>query len=423
MKVRFALLVVLIVCLGLGGVVQANVVLSFGIHQSGLPSSGVVQELALDFERETGIKIDFQIVPDAQWRDLLRARLAAGEAPDIFGADADQFSLYERVRPDANAIDLSGEEFVSRMDPLVLPAISYDDKVYGITFPGFKVWYYFYNKEIFADLNLNPPTSYEEFKAVSKTVLDAGITPLYGALQNGWHQVLPLFEIGAHYGAQVPGLYEKLNRNEMDIRELDQLLEVIKQQKEFADLGYFGQDYVTNSVEGDMQAFANGEVAMVLQGMGWANELYIDFPEMEGNVGFFVMPWGDNQIIGVNPASNAYFGNRHSAHTEEILQFFHFLARPDNLQKRLDNDPGALQLCWPEIEPKMPPEYNAYFESQGTGTVMQAGVKFVDSQWMDVGRDLEAMFVGLITPEQVLENIAQRREQQGKLQQDPAWVD
>ena len=50
----------------------SSVTLTFGSHQSGLPTSGVVQDLAKEFEKETGIKIDFQISPDAQWRDLLK---------------------------------------------------------------------------------------------------------------------------------------------------------------------------------------------------------------------------------------------------------------------------------------------------------------------------------------------------------------
>ena len=60
----------LLFAVGLGAQGKA-VTLSFGTHQSGLPVSGIVQKLGADFEKESGIKIDFQIVPDAQWRDLL----------------------------------------------------------------------------------------------------------------------------------------------------------------------------------------------------------------------------------------------------------------------------------------------------------------------------------------------------------------
>ena len=45
---------------------KKSVTLTFGSHQSGLPTSGIVQDLAKEFEAETGIKIDFQISPDAQ---------------------------------------------------------------------------------------------------------------------------------------------------------------------------------------------------------------------------------------------------------------------------------------------------------------------------------------------------------------------
>lgn len=64
-----------------------KVTLTFGSHQSGLPTTGTVQELAKDFEKETGIKVDFQISPDAQWKDLVRVKLNSGEAPDILCID------------------------------------------------------------------------------------------------------------------------------------------------------------------------------------------------------------------------------------------------------------------------------------------------------------------------------------------------
>lgn len=397
------------------------VVITFGSHQSGLPNSGIVQEIAESFEEETGIKVDFQIVPDAQWRELLKVKLNAGEAPDIFCADADPFSLYDRIRPDINCIDVTNMEFTSRMDKSVLPGISYQDKVYGITFPGPKIWYYFYNKEIFNNLGLKVPTTYEEFKNVSQTIKDSGVIPVYEALQNGWHQVLPLFETGPYYEELYPDLYTNLNQNKMDVKEVDKLYEIIKQLNEFAELGFYGDDFISNSVEGDFEAFASGEAAMVLEGYGWGQQLIMDYPEMKGKVGFFVMPWGDNQIIGVNPGSNAYFANKHSKNSDAVIQFFEYLARPENLERRLAGDPQALNICWPEASSKMPKEYSDYYNSLEKGNVMQYGVKYIDTQWMDVGQDLEAMYVGAMTPEQVMEKISQRRKEQAEIQNDPAW--
>ncbi|ADL51564.1 ABC transporter substrate-binding protein [Clostridium cellulovorans] len=399
-----------------------KVTLTFGSHQSGLPTSGVVQELAKTFEAETGIKVDFQISPDAQWRDLLKVKLDSGEAPDIFCADADPLNLVTRVNPEKYVEDVTNEEWVKRMDPNVIPSISYNDKVYGITFPGKKMYFYIYNKEVFQNLGLKVPTNYQEFKNVCEKIKDSGVIPIYEGTQNGWHQVLPLFETGAMYQQKHPDLYNKLNKNEIDLDSVSELQTIIGQLKEFAELGFYGENYLSNSVENAKEAIAKGKAAMFIAESAWRNEVKADFPDFDINkLGIFVMPWGDNQAIGVNPASNAYFINKKGKHVEEAKKFFDFLAKPENLQKRLDGQPGLSELCWPEIKSKYTKEDQAYIDSLKKGMVMQAGVKYIDSQWMDVGKDLEAMYTGSLTPKQVLETIMNRRTEQAELQKDPDW--
>ena len=401
---------------------KKNVTLTFGSHQSGLPTSGIVQDLAKEFESETGIKIDFQISPDAQWRDLLKVKLDSGEATDIFCADADPLNLVTRVNPEKYCFDLSNEEWISRIDENVLPSISHNDKVYGITFPGKKMYFYVYNKEIFEKLNLQPPTNYEEFKNVCQVILDSGTTPIFEATQNGWHQVLPLFETGAMYQEKHPDLYEKLNNNEMDLNDIPELLTIIQQLNECAELGYFGTDFLSNSVENAKEAIATEKAAMFISESAWRNEVKADFPDFDTEkLGIFIQPWGDSQSIGVNPASNAYFINSNSQYVDEARQFFDFLAKPENLQRRLDGQPGLSEVCWPEIPSRYSEEDQKYIDSHNKGMVMQAGVKYIDSQWMDVGKDLEAMYTGSLTPEGVLETIMNRRIEQAQLQKDPAW--
>jgi raffinose/stachyose/melibiose transport system substrate-binding protein len=115
------------------------------------------------------------------------------------------------------------------------------------------------------------------------------------------------------------------------------------------------------------------------------------------------------------------FGNKNSKHQEEILEFFRWMTEHDNLQRVFDGGEGNLTICWPEIESKLTPDYIEYEEQLDSGTVMQAAVKYIDPQWMDIGKDISGMFAGALTPEQVLENIDKRRDELGKVQQDPAW--
>lgn len=402
---------------------KKSVTLTFGSHQSGLPTSGVVQDLAKEFEEETGIKIDFQISPDAQWRDLVKVKLDSGEAPDIVCVDT-PIGLTSSIQMQNYSVDLSDQEWVDRMDESARSAVSKDGKTYGITFPGAKMYFYLYNKDIFNDLGLEAPTTYQEFKDVCQTILDAGITPIYECTTNGWHQVLPLFETGGLWLADDPDVYDKLNANEVDLDEIPQLLTIIEQLQECAEAGYFGEDYLSNAWENAKEAIATEKCAMTIAELGFRGEIEADYPEFKATekMGAFIMPWGDNQTIGVNPASNAYFINKDSEHVEEAKQFFEFLARPENLQKRLDGQPDLSAVCWPEIKSKYSEEDQAFLDSAEKANVVQTSVNYIDSQWMDIGKDLEAMYTGALTPEGVLESIMDRRTEQAELQKDPGWV-
>ncbi len=399
----------------------AGVTLTLEHHESALPENGIAQELAKDFEKQTGIHIEFKEVPDAQWRDLLKAQLTDGSASDIFLVDADPFSLYDRIRPDINCIDLSSEEFVTRMDPSVIPSISSNNKVYGIPFMGKKIWVYSYNKKIFKQLNLKIPSNYQELKDVCKKIKDAGITPMWQVPATGWHQVLPLFELGPYYASQDPKLYDKLNKNKMDIKNVPGLLTVLQEIDEFADLGYYGDEYFGNSVKNEIYNFAAGKVAMVLEEVSWPNQVISEYPNMSQDIGIFIMPWDNNQVLGINPTSNAYFGNKNSQHKEEILQYFRFLAKHENLKKRMKGDPNCYELCWPEIPSRYPKEYTDYLSQFQTGIVMQAGVSYVDAQWMDIGEDIEKMYADLMSPTDVLNEISDRRSKLAKMMKDPNW--
>lgn len=402
---------------------KKSVTLTFGSHQSGLPNSAIVQDLAKEFEEETGIKIDFQISPDAQWRDLVKVKLDSGEAPDIICVDT-PIGLASSIHMDQYSVDLSDEEWTTRMDDSARSAVSVDGKTYGITFPGAKMYFYIYNKEIFQKLNLEPPTNYSEFQQVCQKILDAGITPVYECTTNGWHQVLPLFETGGLWLKDDPEIYDKLNANETDLNQIPHLQTIISQLKECAEAGYFGEDYLSNAWENAKEAIATEKCAMTISELGFRTEIDANYPDFNASekLGAFVMPWGDNQTVGVNPASNAYFINKDSKYTEEAKQFFEFLAKPENLKKRLEGQPDVSALCWPEIPSKYSEDDQAFLDSLEKANVVQTSVNYIDSQWMDIGKDLEAMYTGAITPEDVLQTIMNRRTEQAELQKDPGWT-
>jgi raffinose/stachyose/melibiose transport system substrate-binding protein len=68
-------------------------------------------ELAKKFEEETGIHVDYQIIPADQYFSVLKTKLNSGEATDIFGGQSGKTDLKVQYDVEKNAVDLTGEEW------------------------------------------------------------------------------------------------------------------------------------------------------------------------------------------------------------------------------------------------------------------------------------------------------------------------
>ena len=162
-----------LLCMALLGSAVAETTITYIASQDWVQDAEM--ELGEKFYEETGIKVDYQIVPADQYTNLLMTKLNAGECADIFGSQAGQFDIVTQLNVEKNAVDLSAEEWVTRMDPLAGAEVSVDGKVYGQPVQDLSaVWAVAYNKQIFADLSLSVPTTFDEFKAVCEAIKAAG---------------------------------------------------------------------------------------------------------------------------------------------------------------------------------------------------------------------------------------------------------
>lgn len=104
-------------------------------------------ELGKQFEEETGIKVDYQIVPADQYYNMLMTKLNSGEGPDIFGGQSGSFDIVSQYNVEKNAVDLSDQAWVDTYDEFAKEQTSVDGKVYGMTYYDVSTDYYVvYNK-------------------------------------------------------------------------------------------------------------------------------------------------------------------------------------------------------------------------------------------------------------------------------------
>ena len=381
-------------------------------------------ELGEKFTEQTGIKVDYQIIPSDQYTNLLMSKLNSGECADLFGSQAGQFDIVTQLNVEKNAVDLSGEAWAATVDPLAAAETSVNGKLYGQPAQDVSaVWAVAYNKKVFEKLNLAVPTNYEEFKAVCEAIKADGMVPVYEAVSDGWHHQLWFCELGVAIEHAEPGTAEKLNNNEMGFADSATAKQLVEQIKEMVDLGYWGDNYMANAYADAARAIAEGECAMTVANQGFPTEINAAYPEFPAeDIGFFVMPLCDNQVLNMNPVGPTRFIYSGSANIDAAKQYLAFIAEPENLQYLIDNVPKFNTLPFTTATDAYSDEISGFYAAYPEhGTVYQTSVKYVNPQWMEIGKELVAVILGDQTPEQMLKNIDRNRADQAAAAQDPAW--
>ena len=382
-------------------------------------------DLADKFEEETGIAVDYQIVPADQYTNLLMTKLNSGECADIFMNQSGTFDIESQLQISKNAVDLTGEEWVTRFDEPVKEQVSVDGTVYGITIWDQADSYAFiYNKKIFEELGLQVPTSYEEFKTVCQKILDSGVTPVYECVADGWHHVLPFTEVAGAYNTANPNMEEELNNNKTTFAEHEIFTTVLEQYKEVVDLGYWGENYMSNEYNNLGASLASGEYAMAVNMMGRVELILEEDPSLSASdFGFFPYPYGDNKVIAETPCGPSKFIFSGSKNTENAKKYIEFLAQPENLQYMIDNEASFNSLPFSGLESSYSPEIQEAMAKykDGKNTVYQQSLKYVNPQWMDIGKDLTSYRMGETDAAGVLESIDSRRADQAGAAKDANW--
>ena len=422
--ILIAFLVMTIAALGSVAIqAQSNVTLTYLTSQGWVFDSE--QALGQKFEEQTGIHIDYQIIPSDQYFSVLTTKLNSGEGPDIFGGQSGVSDLQVTYNVEKNAVDLSNEPWAKLEDSLVSAQSTVNGKIYGLTLwaTTATTWVVNYNKTIFDKYGLSVPTTYAEFKTLCQTLLDNGVQPIYEPISDGWHHVLWFPELGPRYEQLTPGLAAELNANKATFAGNEAMLTDLQQLNEMYHAGFFGQNALSDVYSDSTKVLASGDAAMILANLTFPQQVESDYPDTKADTfGQFVMPLVDNQLLNINPAGPTKFIYSGSPHIDEAKQYLDFLTQTDNLQYLIDNTPSMQTLPFPGLQAKLLPNQQTFLDAHpDRGTVYQTAVTYVNPQWIDIGKDLTAMFTDAMQPEDVLVNIDKRRAQLAQAAHDPAW--
>jgi len=129
------------------------------------------------------------------FKGVLKTRLIGGDPPDTFqlhaGLEVEGYSPETYLAPLDDLYTKEGLE--AAFPPDLLTLLKYKDHYWGVPVNIHRSNVLWYNKKIFADNGLTPPTTFDEFFAVCEALKAKGITPHIMGSSGAW-QVGHLFE-------------------------------------------------------------------------------------------------------------------------------------------------------------------------------------------------------------------------------------
>ena len=248
-----------------------------------------------DFESETGIKIEYDVMAAAQYGSVITTRLSSGDAPDTFqvfpGVGNAGIVTYAEQ---GFTLDLTGESFLDNILPGVLEALAVDGKQYALP-TSQNIIAVEYNKKLFAQAGIEKnPTSLQEFYEVCQKLLDAGITPYAMEGKTGWFfetfAILPttLYSVMPDFNSKRAA--DEAKFNDTGWRKVFEIM------MDMSDKGFFQEQPLGYGYDEANNLFTSGQAAMRCNG-NWA---FSDFQTKGGDdfeFGAFFFPANE---AGVN---------------------------------------------------------------------------------------------------------------------------
>ena len=318
---------------------------------------GTYNKLVEKFEAENpNIRVTISAPPDAT--TVLKTKLVKGDVPDIISMSADR-SYADFV--DANILeDLDGLVDIDKINPVynkMMKDLEIEDKqgIYGVPY-ALNASGVIYNKDIFKELNLEIPKTWDEFLSVAQKVKNEQIIPFYMTYKEAWTTLPAWNTISSTLVSSE--IFDKVNKREITFSEIyDETTDKILELLEFGHSDNFGVGYNDGNI-----AFAKGESAMYLQG-SYAIPSILTVNE-NLNLGMFALPATNNVennklVSGVD----VYFSiPKDAKNKEESIKFINFLLEEENSQLYIEEQCAFSAVKGVEQNDIMFEAFKPYFE-------------------------------------------------------------
>ena len=389
---------------------QAQGDVTLTIASSANWTKDIDKSLAEQFTKDTGIKVEFQPTPDDQYSNVLKAKLSTGEGPDIFlvpsGVGMNEFL------PAKNFLELDGEPWVARAEPWALAGTSIDGKVVAMNLWSADGWGLLYDPAKFDKAGITSvPKTFDELLGACEKLLAAGITPIHEFGAAVWHQPLWLNAVTSTAKNSDPDYMAKFNANELKLADVPEYELALQQQKELADKGCFGKDFMAATWEGSQEAMASGNYAMILAYSTYQNEVKASYPDTNADKWeMFPVPLAGNDQFAMSAGGIVHVINKNSKNIDAAKKYLDFRAQPENAKAFYAERPDLGATSLKDVPGKTTLAYDTVLKNSANGSTpdLQGAMQFFDIT--TIGKYVQELYLGSMTPKEVLQAIDNDRQ-------------
>lgn len=283
------------------------------------------QAAAAFHEENPNITVELSSADNANYKQEINVKLASNDAPDIYfawsGVYAEKFAVGGRAL-DLTSYVKDNTEWSDHIIANQFGPFTFDGKIYGIPLiMDGKAFYY--NKDIFEELNLEVPETWEEFMEVLNTLKGTDYIPISLGNQEDWatgHYMTTLNQrmVSAEVLAKDYALEGDFSDSAY-IEALDRLMDLTP---------YFTPEFNSTSYDTGISDFINGKAAIYYEQFNQVQYIapaefewsWFDFPDIaEGK--------GDQNALTGAPQGLMVSGQ--TKHPEEAVKFLQYLTTLD----------------------------------------------------------------------------------------------
>jgi ABC-type glycerol-3-phosphate transport system substrate-binding protein len=243
-----------------------------------------------ELKAATGISLEPSGYPSTDvYTAAVRSALPTNSSPDLFswwsGAWIQDLQKTGFLAPVTAIWDKYKDDYPKG----IRDSFTLDGQLYALPW-GIEYWLVYYNKDVYSQVGISAPKTWDEFLSNCQRIKAAGKTPLQQTIVDEWPAFIAFEEIAASVD---PNLYNDLCTGKKKFTD-PQAVEIFQIWKDMIDKGYF-TDPSTNYFSDVPRLFNDNQLAMIIGGTWFVKSNLIDLGVPESKIGWFFIKTRDGR--------------------------------------------------------------------------------------------------------------------------------